>query len=400
LLQILGNLTDVPEKSDTPPGTVKETGYYDALEVDTKADAGTIKKKYYILARKYHPDRVGKDDVEAADKFKDVAEAYQVLSDPNLRKVYNKEGKEGLSGDKTTVAATGASIDPILLYAFLFGSDKFKAYVGTLGVAASASIGDTKKVAWKDARALQKRRCAKLALLLADRIDLYVKGDIDGAMAEWKKEGEELVSASYGYELLHLVGQVYSLSGAQFLGSLDSGVGMPSIAVWAKANMAKLEGASVSNKQKKASMFAGLNMMQMQMKHAQELQKATSEDEKEKINEAFQKEATATMLKIMWTTTAVDITNTLFEVCQMVFFDKSIEKGARKKRGKAVKALGDVFMAIQQPLPSEGKEDDAEEMYRAAAEAAMLETVKRKEDAAFKNSFRLSTKSFRMPKNK
>ena len=52
-----------------------------------------IKKQYYTLARKYHPDRVGKDDVEAAEKFKNAAEAYQVLSDPDLRSKYDREGR-------------------------------------------------------------------------------------------------------------------------------------------------------------------------------------------------------------------------------------------------------------------------------------------------------------------
>jgi len=396
---ILGNLTDVPEKgSDLSEGAVKETGYYDALELDPKADASAIKKKYYILARKYHPDKVGKDDKEAAEKFKDVAEAYQVLSDPDLRKVYDREGKEGLSGDKTSIAVTGAQIDPELLYAFLFGSHKFAPYVGTLGMAASASIGDTKKVSWKDARTLQKRRVARLALLLVDRIHAYVSGDIQGATAGWKKEANELASASYGYEMLILVGQAYSLTAAQFLGSFDSGVGMPSIAEWAKSNLAKLESQKANNKQKKQGMFAGLSMMQMQLKHAQELQKATSEEAKQKLNEDFQKELTSTMLEVMWTTTAVDVTNTLFEVCQMVFFDKSVEKHVRKSRGKAVKALGDVFMAVPKPAAQDGMEMAAEEVYRAAAEAAMLETIKRKEESAFKNSFRVSRKSFRQPK--
>jgi len=91
---------------------VVETAYYDALGVDPKATPSAIKKKYYVLARQYHPDRVGADDKEAAEKFKAVAEAYQVLSDPQLRKVYDRDGKDGLSADKTTVALGKTGIDP------------------------------------------------------------------------------------------------------------------------------------------------------------------------------------------------------------------------------------------------------------------------------------------------
>ena len=68
---------------------VKETYYYDILEVGPQAEPSVIKRRYYVLARKYHPDKVDKDDKddkESGDKFKDIAEAYQVLSDPDLRK--------------------------------------------------------------------------------------------------------------------------------------------------------------------------------------------------------------------------------------------------------------------------------------------------------------------------
>lgn len=395
---ILGVLTDVPEKSaQNASGNVKETGYYDALEVDPKADPSVIKKKYYVLARQYHPDRVGKDNTEAAEKFKDVAEAYQVLSDPKLRRVYDREGKEGLSGDRTTVAMTGAQIDPALLYAFLFGSDKFKTYVGTLAVASSAAIGDSKKIKWKDARTLQKRRCTRLAILLAERLNDYVNGDVDKAKTEWTKEAEELSSASYGGDLLHLIGQVYSLSGAQFLGSFDSGIGMPSIAAWAKSNTAKFSGANKERKQKRETMFAGLGMVQMQTKHAAEMARAQTDEEREKLSEEFQSEMTATMLKVMWTTTAVDITNTIYEVCQMVFFDKSVDKEKRKLRGRAVKALGDIFMKMPKAdgAANDSEHKTAEDLYKEAAEAAMLETIKRKEEAAFRNSSTQMGSSFR-----
>ena len=97
--------------------------------------------QYYVLARKYHPDKVGTDDKEAADKFKEVAEAYQVLSDAELRKQYDKEGRKGLSADKTEVAQDVPKVDPAILFAFLFGSDKFHDYVGRLATATCHGSG-------------------------------------------------------------------------------------------------------------------------------------------------------------------------------------------------------------------------------------------------------------------
>ena len=140
---------------------VADMYYYDCLDVSADAEQGKIKRQYYILARKYHPDRVGPDDKEAADKFKDIAEAYQVLSDPKLRSAYDKDGRDALSGDKTQTNEDGLpNVDPALLFAFLFGSDKFNDYVGRLAMASSALTGDSTKISPVDARKLQQRRCA------------------------------------------------------------------------------------------------------------------------------------------------------------------------------------------------------------------------------------------------
>jgi curved DNA-binding protein len=67
--------------------------YYKILGVDKKATAKEIKKSYRKLARKYHPD-VNPDDKAAEDKFKDISEAYEVLSDDEKRAKYDRFGSE------------------------------------------------------------------------------------------------------------------------------------------------------------------------------------------------------------------------------------------------------------------------------------------------------------------
>lgn len=69
--------------------------YYEILGVDEDADQEEIKKAYKKLAKKYHPDRSDSDKAE--DKFKEIGEAYSVLSDPEKREQYDQYRKYGRS---------------------------------------------------------------------------------------------------------------------------------------------------------------------------------------------------------------------------------------------------------------------------------------------------------------
>ena len=70
---------------------MKYRDYYEVLGVDKKASDADIKKAYRKLAKEYHPD-LHPDDKDAADKFSEINEAYEVLSDPKKRKKYDKFG--------------------------------------------------------------------------------------------------------------------------------------------------------------------------------------------------------------------------------------------------------------------------------------------------------------------
>ena len=69
--------------------------YYEILGVERSVDAEELKRAYRRLAMKYHPDR-NPGDAEAESRFKEAAEAYEVLADANTRKVYDQFGHEGL----------------------------------------------------------------------------------------------------------------------------------------------------------------------------------------------------------------------------------------------------------------------------------------------------------------
>lgn len=76
---------------------MSDRDYYEILGVDRDADPSAVKKAYRRLALRYHPDK-NPGDTEAEEKFKEAAEAYAVLSDPDKRARYDRFGKAGLGG--------------------------------------------------------------------------------------------------------------------------------------------------------------------------------------------------------------------------------------------------------------------------------------------------------------
>lgn len=81
--------------------------YYKSLGVDKKASDDDLKKAYRKLAMKWHPDKNPNNKKEAEAKFKQISEAYDVLSDPQKRTVYDQYGEEGLKGGVPPPDAAG-----------------------------------------------------------------------------------------------------------------------------------------------------------------------------------------------------------------------------------------------------------------------------------------------------
>lgn len=97
--------------------------YYEVLQVSRDADDGTIKKAYRRLAMQYHPDRNQGPDAEG--KFKEASEAYEVLSDANKRRLYDRAGFEGLKNEGFS-GFSGAGVEDIFssfgdIFGDLFG---------------------------------------------------------------------------------------------------------------------------------------------------------------------------------------------------------------------------------------------------------------------------------------
>jgi molecular chaperone DnaJ len=112
--------------------------YYEVLGVGKDADAAAIKKAYRRLAIKYHPDK-NPDDKKAEEKFKEAAEAYEVLSDPDKKARYDRFGHAGMSGGGG-FRGEGMTMDDIFQqFGDIFGDSGFGSFFGGGRAGASTS---------------------------------------------------------------------------------------------------------------------------------------------------------------------------------------------------------------------------------------------------------------------
>src|SRR3984957_497688 len=109
------------------PMAVTKRDFYEVLGVVREAPADEIKKAYRQLALKFHPDR-NPGDEEATRKFKEAAEAYEILSDPEKRKRYDRYGHAGLNG--TAMHDFRSTDDIMSAFSDIFGGGLFGYFFG------------------------------------------------------------------------------------------------------------------------------------------------------------------------------------------------------------------------------------------------------------------------------
>ncbi|CAO1635093.1 unnamed protein product [Parajaminaea phylloscopi] len=246
--------------------------YYDILGLPASATPDDIKRSYRKLAIKLHPDK-NPSDPEGEEKFKQLATAYSVLSDPELRHKYNEFG-----ASTPGLVPEDGFVDPEEVFGSLFGGARFTDIIGTISIgkdmkealqqdedelerqaengggSSSSSKGasesadgskssesaevkaakEEKERLKSEERARQREeRVRGLAEKLIRKLSVYTEsvrgiGEGEEQLKEEVKrsfreitrlEAEELKSESYGVELLHVVGGIYLAKSRHYLAS-------------------------------------------------------------------------------------------------------------------------------------------------------------------------------------
>ncbi|KAF9240694.1 DnaJ domain-containing protein [Melanogaster broomeanus] len=374
-----------------------ETEYYDLLGVSVDVNDTELKKAYRKQAMKYHPDKNPSPDAE--EKFKDISKAYQVLSDPNLRAVYDKNGKS--MADKET----NEMEDAAMFFANVFGGERFRDYVsedaskrasmyesqstssknGSKSAPASPSKEKEKE---KEAHVPRKRnkltpeqkkklleleeerrkaleeRVKTLTTKLIERlrplVDAKHPGDKDDPetktfQEKMRLEAEDLKLESFGVELLHTIGTVYIMKATSFLKSKKFlGLG----GFWSRMK----EKGSVA---KDAWGVIGSALSVQSLMQDMEKLQAKGEVTEEELR-ALEQDMTGKILLASWRGTRFEVVQVLREVVEHVLKDREASEQVLFSRAKGLLIIGQIFKST---TPDESDED-RRELERMVAEAA------------------------------
>ena len=295
------------------------------LQVATDASPGDIRKAYFRLARLYHPDKNPGDET-AEQRFKEVSEAYQILSDAEKRQFYDQHGKAG-----SIAKEQGHFIDPKELFQMLFGGGKFKDIFGEISMLEAMEIDTSDPAAVERFHQQQRERCPPLARSLVAKLEPFVQGQTAQFRQQTTQEVLNLMDSPGGLQLVHLTGYVYLQESRKHSGAF---LGFDGFLAGIQE-----KGHSLSVKFSLASSAVKASMAVERLESG----KSLSEEEDQRI-------AAEEGLAALWKVGKLEVEGTLREVCTLICNDPEASKTTRKRRCEGLKVMGTIYktMATEQ----------------------------------------------------
>jgi len=272
-----------------------------------------------------HPDK-NPDDPAATAKFQQLGEAYQVLSNPERRRLYHERG---LNAAEESMEP----IDPSILFTLLFGSEVFEKYVGELMIAsatrsASAEAAESgnpgANLQEKEISATQKERSETLKAELLTILQPWVNGEKKAFEAWAREEAKQLGQSRFGGPMLSAIGETYYRRSAIVLGG-QKFFGLPGMFESLRLRTNKMGGLwKVASSAVKMAGEQKRIEQQMNDSRTDLLEGGNPRRAPQKkqagggIGAADMSSAAGGMIEMLWNFTAMDIQNTLDEVARAV----------------------------------------------------------------------------------
>ncbi|KAI8373643.1 X-domain of DnaJ-containing-domain-containing protein [Choanephora cucurbitarum] len=339
--------------ADKPKASRKRgTEYYDLLGVEVTADQDAIKKAYRKLAIRYHPDK-NQNDPAAGEKFKQISEAYQILSDPKLRKRYNE------LGDQKDVKPEDGFVDPEEFFRQSYGGDRFVDIIGEIAIGKDMKDAmetateegqelspeeqaerETQRAEAEQERAVvREKRIEALSEKLIQRLEKIKLVDEDHFVKSVEQEAQELKQENHGVQLLHVIGNIYSIKASQY-SNRKSVFGLGGM-YYSIREKSYIFGQTVNTLRTAYDLQSTFDQLQK----AEE--KGLSEEEKAKLQQTAEEKG----MEALWKGSKLEIEGVLRDVCDQVLDDPKCSKQDMTYRLRALTLIGAIYQNVT-PLES------------------------------------------------
>ncbi|KAK6333027.1 hypothetical protein TWF718_010851 [Orbilia javanica] len=475
---------------------VADTEYYDRLGVAPTATELEIKKAYRKLAVTHHPDK-NRGDETAHAKFTGISEAYQVLSNKDLRAAYDKYGRDKAMPD-------AGFEDPNEFFSMIFGGDAFEYWIGEISLmkdltktmeiamkdvdlneedpealqkqaeAAEAHaqaqaqaqsqpgdptaeksgatspfdsppaytpsatnptspetskpatpapesstaqvrvplrqaimdktdedhrqqiLADEKAKKDKDAmtkeqrqkqreellafekerREIREKRVATLVANLINKVSIWTETDADPDLTKSfeekiRYEAENLKMESFGIEILHSIGQTYTMKASTYLKS-QKFLGIQGF-------FSRMKDRGTVVKETWNTISSAIDA-QVEMENMSKLEEAGGEDWTDEKKMEYERKVTGKILMAAWRGSRFEIQGVLRDVCDRVLYDKTVSHDKRVQRAHALMMIGKIFSEAQRDPDDEAGEGVFESLVAEAARDKEEKKGKKKEE--------------------
>lgn len=397
---------------------VADREYYDLLGVSTNADASDIKKAYYRMAKKCHPDK-NPDDPNAHEQFQKLGHAYQILSNPQTRDYYDKHGKkQGIEQE-----GLDHEIDPMIFFNVMFGSSALEPYIGELWIAqASDSLINDKatqqvmegleeitdemernrimherfQVVEELNELKQRKRQIKCAMNLRERIQPYLAAQekvtwIQDHVHKWEltvvEEAEKIAQGAFGSLYCKTIGWTLMTCAEQYLAfETDSDLGQRLAGIASRAKQTgsaigsnwKLLGATVKVATAGHKAMRQAESVQQRMMEQEAYGMHVDEEEAAQAIAETMDQTLPAILEFTWAINKRDIQNTLKAVFSKLMADNTLSKPERRFRAEAILIFGRQFYEAGKRAEAAGAAAgfDADDIKARVAAATMTTMAK------------------------